>query len=54
VTVFKEQMSVGKTDFWDRAERTRSAAIERQNREQALAKEREAEEKMRVARIKRY
>jgi hypothetical protein len=54
---FLGRVSVEKTDFWDRAERTRSATIERQNREQALAKEREeqkAEEKMRVARMKRY
>jgi hypothetical protein len=54
---FLGTIGVEKTDFWDRAERSRSAAIERQNREQALTKEREeqkAEEKMRVARVKRY
>jgi hypothetical protein len=50
-------LNVEKTDFWDRAKTTRSAAIERTNREQALAterEEREAEEKMKADRIKMY
>ena len=50
-------VNVEKTDFWDRAETTRSAAIERTNREQALVKEREereAEKKMEADRTKRY
>jgi hypothetical protein len=49
--------NVDKTDFWDRAKRTRSAEIEKTNREQALAKEREereAEKKMEAERIKEY
>ena len=36
---FLGTISVEKTDFWERAENTRNAAIERQNREQALARE---------------
>ena len=32
---FQGTISVAKTDFWDRAERTRNAAIERKKREQA-------------------
>jgi hypothetical protein len=36
---FSGTVSVGKTDFWKRAERTRSAAIDRQNREKQLAKD---------------
>jgi hypothetical protein len=54
---FQGTISVAKTDFWERAERTRSAAIERTAREQALVKEREereAEEKMKADRIKMY
>ena len=54
---FLGTVNVEKTDFWDRAERTKSAAIEKTNREQALVKEREereAEKKMEADRIKRY
>jgi hypothetical protein len=54
---FLGTVNVEKTDFWDRAERTRSAAIERQNQEQALVKqreEREAQEKKWRASMKRY
>ena len=54
---FLGTVNVEKTDFWDRAETTRSAAIERTTREQALIKEREereAEKKMEADRIKRY
>ena len=54
---FLGTVDVEKTDFWDRAERTRSAAIERTNREQALVKEREErefEKKMRAARLQWY
>jgi hypothetical protein len=50
-------MSVGKTDFWERAERTRNAAIERKKRAEELVREREereAEEKTKAERIKRY
>jgi hypothetical protein len=46
-----------KTDFWDRAEKTREAAIDKQKGERLLAKERairEAEERMKAERIKRY
>jgi len=54
---FLGAVNVDKTDFWHRAEKTRDAAIEKQNREQALAKEREErefEEKMRAARLQWY
>ncbi len=54
---FQGTINVAKTDFWERAKRTRSAAIERTDREQALVKEREereAEEKMKADRIKMY
>ena len=54
---FLATVNVEKTDFWDRAERTRSAEIEKTNREQGLVKEREereAEKKMEADRIKEY
>ena len=54
---FSGKVKVDKTDFWKRANKTRNAAIERQNRETELAKareQREAEEKMEAARITRY
>jgi hypothetical protein len=54
---FLGTVNVEKTDFWDRAKRTRSAEIERTDREQALVKEREqrqAEEKIKADRIKTY
>ena len=41
---FLGTVNVDKTDFWDRAERTRSTEIEKTNREQALVKEREERE----------
>ena len=46
-----------KTDFWDRAEKTREAATDKQKGELLLARERaipEAEERMKAERIKRY
>jgi hypothetical protein len=54
---FQGTIRVGKTDFWDRAEKTRDAAIDKQKSERLLAKERairEAEERMKAERIKRY
>jgi hypothetical protein len=54
---FQGTISVEKTDFWDRAEKTREAAINKQKGERLLAKERairEAEERMKAERIKRY
>jgi membrane protein involved in colicin uptake len=48
---------VGKTDFWERAERTRNAAIETRKRAEEVVREREereAEEKTKAERIKRY
>ena len=54
---FQGTTSVAKTDFWDRAERTRKAAIERKKRAEELVREREereAEEKTKAERIKRY
>ena len=53
---FQGTMSVPKTDFWDRAEKTRNAAIDKQKSERLLAKERairEAEERMKAERGKR-
>ena len=41
---FQGTMSVGKTDFWERAERTRNAAIERKKRAEELVREREEQE----------
>ena len=54
---FQGTIRVGKTDFWDRAEKTRDAAIDKQKSERLLAKERairEAEERTKAERIKRY
>jgi hypothetical protein len=54
---FLGTMSVEKTDFWDRAEKTREAATDKQKGELLLARERairEAEERMKAERIKRY
>ena len=54
---FQGTISVEKTDFWDRAEKTREAAIDKQKGERLLAKERairEAEERLKAERIKRY
>jgi hypothetical protein len=54
---FQGTISVANTDFWDRAERTRNAAIERKKRAEELVREREereAEEKTKAERIKRY
>ena len=54
---FQGTMSVAKTDFWDRAEKTRNAAIDKQKSERLLAKERairEAEERMKAERKRRY
>jgi hypothetical protein len=44
-------VNVEKTDFWDRAETTRSAAIERTNQEQALVKERQERKRRRKWRL---
>jgi hypothetical protein len=54
---FQGTMSVEKTDFWDRAEKTRDAAIDKEKSQRLLAKERamrEAEERTKAERIKRY
>ena len=54
---FQGTISVAKTDFWDRAEKTRNAAIERKKRAEELVREREeqeAEKKTNAERIKRY
>ena len=54
---FQGTISVAKSDFWDRAERTKNAAIERKKRAEELVREREkqeAEEKTKAERIKRY
>ena len=54
---FQGTMSVGKTDFWDRAEKTRNAAIDKEKTQRLLAKERamrEAVERTKAERIKRY
>lgn len=54
---FQGTISVEKTDFWDRAEKTREAAIDKQKGGRLLAKERairEAEERLKAERIKRY
>ena len=51
------KISVEKTDFWDRAEKTMDAANQKDYREKALVRERErkeAEERVRVRRIERY
>jgi hypothetical protein len=48
---------LGKPIFWEQAERTRNAAIERKKRAEELVREREdreAAEKMKAARLKRY
>ena len=54
---FQGTMSVGKTDFWDRAEKARNAAIDKEKTQRLLAKERamrEAVERTKAERIKRY
>jgi hypothetical protein len=54
---FQGTIEVEKTDFWDRAGKARETAIDKQKGERLLAKERairEAEERMRVEKIKRY
>jgi hypothetical protein len=54
---FQGAMSVAKTDFWGRAEKTREAAIDKQKSERLLAKERamrEAEKRAKAERGKRY
>jgi hypothetical protein len=54
---FSGKVSVRKTDFWERAERTRNVAIERKKRAEQLVRERqdqEAAEKMKATRLKRY
>ena len=54
---FQGTISVGKTDFWDRAEKTREAAIDKQKSERLLAKEgamRKAEERTKAERKRKY
>jgi hypothetical protein len=50
-------LSVDKTDFWERADKARNAAIEKQKREREVVKareEKEEEKRMRIARQRRY
>jgi hypothetical protein len=54
---FLGTVSVEKTDFWDRAEKARNAAIDKEKTERLLAKERamrEAVERTKAERAKRY
>jgi hypothetical protein len=54
---FSGKIAVEKTDFWQRAESARKAAIERQNREKEITKAREQREKERkidAARLEKY
>jgi hypothetical protein len=54
---FQGTMSVAKTDFWDRAEKARDAAIDKEKSQRLLAKERamrEAVERTKADRIKAY
>jgi hypothetical protein len=54
---FQGKISVAKTDFWDRAEKARGAAIDKEKTQRLLAKERamrEAVERTKADRIKAY